>query len=400
MSSRRGSAPLRRTLIGLLVLLGVGLSVTGCGSDSGESAMGSAGSATPDPETEAPGPEEEIDAILARADEAIDKGRFTMPPGKSALELILRAEDIDPEHEGPGKLRERAVKEILRASSALADAGDEVGAAALMRDIRWFDPDHVLAAESGKDDDFSEAKVAAPSRVVAGASKKLRKPDLARLERLVSNVELAVLDRRLVAPPGDNALKYLLDLRALDPKNRYVKKLEARVAKLMREAAKDAATDREELVAGADTLEASEDAVDATGEDGEAVSDASSAPETSAKAKKWIDMGREHLAAARYDAARKAFQKALDLDESSHAALAGLSDVAFQTGDMTRAVLFGKRAVKLAPKVARYHVSLGNAYFDLVRYKDAVRHWNLALKIRPGDASIKKKLALAREKLK
>ena len=59
-------------------------------------------------------------------------------------------------------------------------------------------------------------------------------------------------------------------------------------------------------------------------------------------------------------------------------ALMGLSDVYFDTGSNQKAVLYAERAVKAAPKNKSYRLKLGDAYFKVLRYRDALTQYEKA----------------------
>ncbi|HWB77674.1 MAG TPA: serine/threonine-protein kinase [Nannocystaceae bacterium] len=99
----------------------------------------------------------------------------------------------------------------------------------------------------------------------------------------------------------------------------------------------------------------------------------------------------------RLSEARKAFERALALDGKSHAAMIGLSDVAFHSGDYARASTYAKKAVRMAPKSAEYRIRLGDAYFKLYRYEDAKHEYVEAQKL--GSAAATARIAKVDAKL-
>jgi tetratricopeptide (TPR) repeat protein/tRNA A-37 threonylcarbamoyl transferase component Bud32 len=102
--------------------------------------------------------------------------------------------------------------------------------------------------------------------------------------------------------------------------------------------------------------------------------------------------------AGRLSEARKAFEKALALDGKSHAAMIGLSDVAFHSGDYARAATYAKKAVRMAPRKAEYHLKLGDAWFKLFRYDDAKAEYVEAQKL--GHSAATARIAKADAKLR
>ena len=95
------------------------------------------------------------------------------------------------------------------------------------------------------------------------------------------------------------------------------------------------------------------------------------------------------LAALRSGQRRKAetlFYRALDSDHRNHRALDGLTQVHFAEGDYDQAVQYGKRAVTAAPGRGAYRIHLGDAYFKVFRYKDAMAQYKRAEELGHSDA--------------
>jgi len=90
-----------------------------------------------------------------------------------------------------------------------------------------------------------------------------------------------------------------------------------------------------------------------------------------AAAKELVQQARKDLRSGRFAEAERGLHRALALDNRSHAALAALSDLAFDRGEYAKAVEYARRAVAIAPKQASYHMQLGDAYFKVLRYADA-----------------------------
>jgi tetratricopeptide (TPR) repeat protein len=82
----------------------------------------------------------------------------------------------------------------------------------------------------------------------------------------------------------------------------------------------------------------------------------------------------------------------------SHAALAGLAELAYNQGDFGRAVLSAKRAVAIAPRAVAYRMTLAKSYFKLLRYDDAIAQWKGVLAIDPGNAAAAKHIEMANSK--
>ncbi len=77
------------------------------------------------------------------------------------------------------------------------------------------------------------------------------------------------------------------------------------------------------------------------------------------------------LRAGRREEARSLFNQAIAHDRRNARALMGLSDIAFDTGNNQDAVIYAEKSVNTAPKNQSYRLSLGDAYFKVLRYRDA-----------------------------
>ncbi|MCB9530106.1 MAG: tetratricopeptide repeat protein, partial [Myxococcales bacterium] len=112
-----------------------------------------------------------------------------------------------------------------------------------------------------------------------------------------------------------------------------------------------------------------------------------------------VARGRELVSAAQWDAARQAFEAALQKDPNNATAHAGLGDVAFQQQRFADAVTHHRASVAAAPKNAGYHVNLGMAYYRLKNFDQAKVWWQKALELQPGNAQAARYLELVNKKL-
>jgi cytochrome c-type biogenesis protein CcmH/NrfG len=112
-------------------------------------------------------------------------------------------------------------------------------------------------------------------------------------------------------------------------------------------------------------------------------------------ASQWVAAGNGKLAAGNLGEARNAFQRAVSADPSSHAALAGLAEVAYNESDYTRSVLAAKRALILQPKSVQYRMLLAKSYYKLLRYDDAIKQWQKVLELDPSNAAAQKNIEMA-----
>ncbi len=95
--------------------------------------------------------------------------------------------------------------------------------------------------------------------------------------------------------------------------------------------------------------------------------------------------------------AKLRFEQALGWDTKNISALSGLRDIAFDAGQYGRAVRYGKRVVRLAPRGAAHHLRLGDAYFKVSSYELSVKHYGTASKLGAKDA--RSRLERARQRL-
>ena len=56
----------------------------------------------------------------------------------------------------------------------------------------------------------------------------------------------------------------------------------------------------------------------------------------------------------------------------------GLSDVYFDTGKSQKALEYAERAVRASPANQSYRLKLGDAYFKVLRYRDALEQYEKA----------------------
>jgi len=134
--------------------------------------------------------------------------------------------------------------------------------------------------------------------------------------------------------------------------------------------------------------------LDAVGEepetdDGAAVDDGGEAvvgAKGVARSNEYVTQGLTALRSGERRKAETLFYRALDQDHRNHRALDGLTQVHFAEGDYDQAVQYGKRAVAAAPGRGAYRIHLGDAYFKVFRYKDAMAQYKRAEELGHADA--------------
>ena len=97
--------------------------------------------------------------------------------------------------------------------------------------------------------------------------------------------------------------------------------------------------------------------------------------------------------------AQIAFDRAVRSDANNPDAVAGLAEVAFENARYTEALDYGRRAVRLQPKLSRNHVVVGDAYFKLLRYDEAQAAYKRAQSIAPNDEGIKARIGRVKARL-
>jgi tetratricopeptide (TPR) repeat protein len=97
-----------------------------------------------------------------------------------------------------------------------------------------------------------------------------------------------------------------------------------------------------------------------------------------AKAAELAEQGMAALNAGRRSEATNLFNQSISYDSRNAMSLMGLSDIYFDTGSSQKALLYAEKAVQAAPKNANYRIKLGDAYFKVLRYRDALDEYKKA----------------------
>jgi serine/threonine protein kinase len=105
-----------------------------------------------------------------------------------------------------------------------------------------------------------------------------------------------------------------------------------------------------------------------------------SAERDPAKAKELAEQGQAALRAGRRSEASSLFNQAIAFDHTNAAALSGLSDIYFDTGADQKAVVYAEKAVNASPANQTYRLKLGDAYYKVLRYQDALSQYEEAKK--------------------
>jgi serine/threonine protein kinase len=99
-----------------------------------------------------------------------------------------------------------------------------------------------------------------------------------------------------------------------------------------------------------------------------------------AKSKELAEQGQAALRAGRRSEASSLFNQAIAFDHTNAAALSGLSDIYFDTGADQKAVVYAEKAVNASPANQTYRLKLGDAYYKVLRYQDALAQYEEAKK--------------------
>ncbi len=103
------------------------------------------------------------------------------------------------------------------------------------------------------------------------------------------------------------------------------------------------------------------------------------------RARELAEEGSAALRAGRRSDASTLFHQAIAYDNRNVKALMGLSDVYFDTGAKQKSLQFAELAVEAAPQSRASNLKLGDAYYNVLRYRDALRHYKKAQEL--GEAS-------------
>ncbi|MGB1275902.1 MAG: tetratricopeptide repeat protein, partial [Nannocystaceae bacterium] len=95
--------------------------------------------------------------------------------------------------------------------------------------------------------------------------------------------------------------------------------------------------------------------------------------------------------------AKKLYNQALAVDNRNHQALIGLSDLAFDRSKFSEAAKYARKATDASPRKGSYRIKLGDAYYKLLRYRDAHSQYKRAKDL--GSREAKSRLLKVRDKL-
>jgi tetratricopeptide (TPR) repeat protein len=371
-------------------------------------------------------PEEQarIDDLSRKAREAASLGHYVNLPEDGGPTALLKVKELEAiEGAGERLADERGVELRKEFSNQLLTIGDKFwdteGTRALSRDYyAWalaFDPDseraltraarsqaeindYVKRAESGAlspgEKATGEIAVAMIQPDEAKRAASLKKALAKARKEAPLSTQTAIIEVASVAgvevepPPPPKAKE-----PAPSPKAEAPEPTPGVVAAEEDEPAPEP-TSKPAPKSGKSGKKKSEQGADAG--DGDELSDAP-AKRDPAKASELASQGKSALSSGRRDEAEALFNQAVSYDRRNAEALIGLSDIYFDRGSTDKAQRFAERAVNVAPNNGSYRIKLGDAYYNALRYRDALTQYEKAQEL--GDAKAAQRIAKVKAKL-
>jgi len=411
---QRASVWVAAAVVGVLAVVAAVVLLVLSGSPPSPSNTASAASSAPAPSSPRATTTAEVELaprlarLLERAESAAERGQFTHPAGSSALDLLLSIEATAPK-------RPEAARVRLRLARLLEGAGDNLHRAELKRSARvlyqqalLFDPRSARLERLAQEPDAGAASATGPRR---------RPPArLAEVAWLLSQVQLAVTEGRYLRPHAKNALHYLSELKRVDPSGKQTlaaqqtmtHTLRHKADQLFDEGKHDASRGLYRLIANLDPedtvarVRAREQLPRASRSDARASVAAKERPARvdRARAAQLVTEGQQLLRGGKLGDAEGRFQAAVEAHPNSASAVTGLATVAFEREKYARAVKLARRGVRMNPRSRPGLLLLGDAYFNLLRYREALAAWQRVLAIAPNDRKALKRIAHVKTKLK
>ncbi len=109
----------------------------------------------------------------------------------------------------------------------------------------------------------------------------------------------------------------------------------------------------------------------------------------------WIRLGKRHIEKGKIDAARAAFETALQLRPRAAAVHACFAEFYAATGQATQSIEAWEQASSLQPETATFTASLGVMLFNIGRLTEGVEKLDAAIALSPGSPEIHANLGLA-----
>jgi hypothetical protein len=113
-----------------------------------------------------------------------------------------------------------------------------------------------------------------------------------------------------------------------------------------------------------------------------------------------VKTGSELIKSGDYDAARKAFERAIQHDDSFFSAHLGLGVAYYHIGDDSNAEHELKRAAEISPKEATPYQFLGELFYRKDDLRTAVSYWEKAVALNPSESVLRARLERIRKEHK
>jgi tetratricopeptide (TPR) repeat protein len=373
-----------------------------------------------------------VDAITTEARDAAVRGDWTMPPpGEpdtiTALRKVLELEGLEGSADALGDDRASDLREEF--ATALDRYGDRAWDAGAKRQAREF---YLWALAFDENDERALERVDVPPAWIADFRARAEAGDFSENELLMGRLAAldtiedtvrkeeesakmadAIAQNDMVAPlvmadASDPMAKVVLE-KTRERAARRGEGIDDRPAKRpVDDPPDEPIDDPPEIVddpaaIDAETAETADAAGDkqskATKRRRKADPDAliGKAERDPAKASELAQQGEAAYRAGQRSQAASLFNQAIAYDRSNATALMGLSDIYFDTGKNQKAVVYAERAVKASPGNQSYWLKLGDAYYKVLRYKDALTQYEHAKKL--GSSKADARIAKVKDKV-
>ncbi len=97
----------------------------------------------------------------------------------------------------------------------------------------------------------------------------------------------------------------------------------------------------------------------------------------------WNKAGMAQIQMARFEDAKKSFEKSIKLDKTNGKALNNLGSVYYRDKKYGRAAKYFKKALEIEPETASFHSNLGSAYMGMNQVEKATPEYQRALELDP-----------------
>jgi hypothetical protein len=169
--------------------------------------------------------EQKLAGLYARLDGEINQGRLTDPASDNAVQTLEQIRTLDPNHRDLAGRTARVADALVNVARRNMSAGDASGALQQIDVALRLVPAQAAATALKSE---VEGKLSADQR---------------RLVQLIGDARQALVDRRFVAPAGNNAREYLEQTLRLDARNADAQALRDSLPQRIVEAAGELATE-------------------------------------------------------------------------------------------------------------------------------------------------------------